>query len=242
MPSNEIGGTILEKKSTGRKKSVKDEIAAGVRPKAKAKGEATTKKSTNITSKPAPKKDDVLPKDNVKALPKDKQLVYITANQVSDVKTIQVDVSKIKATSKTIYVADIHALNPDILATVYWIVMPNTPHVVLRITEEQYNDLLVMKEARKMKHLVTVVDNAVFPSLSYGSWSINEINDFPTEKQIREFDAKFKSMKLNFHNQPVVGEVVATNMDEEDFEIDFSEDDADDNDEDEEFDFSEEED
>ena len=236
----------MEKKSSSRKKSVKDEIIAGVRPKVKAKGEATTKKSKEklkVVDKPTTKEKkqeaSTEVKDVIKALPKEKQAVYITATQVGATSTLQVDISKITATSKCIYVADIHALNPHILATVYWVIMPNTPHVVLRVTEKQYNDLLVMKGARRMKHLVTVVDNAVFPSLSYGSWSVDEINDFPSEAQIRQFDAKFKSMKLNFHNQPVIAEVAAASMEDEDeLEIDFSEDDADDNNEEEEFDFS----
>lgn len=230
-----------------RKSSVKDAIKAGVRPKKmsiKSDGSKKKAKAKVDVKKEAPSNKV---QDIVAALPEHKQKNYVKANAVGETKQIKVDINDITATSQVLYVADIHALNPQILATAYWIIMPNTSNVVLRVTKDDYEELLTRKEAQSMNHLYSVVDNAVYPSLTYGSWKLKDIKNFPTLEQIDEYDAKFRTMEVSIHNQPIVGliasndEVAATSDDneEDEFEIDFSDDEGDDVIEEDEFDFAE---
>lgn len=254
----------MSKKLESRKGSVKDAIKAGVRPKktkkevaaknaakreiAAAAGEAAAtetpvqKATRAVRASKENKSVEAKAHDTVSTLPEKQQHSYIKAKITGEVRMIDVDIKTIKATSQTVYVADIHAQNPDILSIVYWIIMPNTQHVVLRVLKEDYEALLKRKEAQSMNHLYSVVDNAVFPSLTYGSWKLNDIKDFPTQDQIREYDAKFRTMDVVIHNQPVVGKVSDKESveedEDEDFEIDFTLD-GDEEDEQDEFDFEE---
>ena len=252
----------MEKKSKTRKTSVKDAVKAGVRPKKTTTRKAAALKeieaaSGEVAATAAPLKESPVQKatkavkaakakqaseDVVAALPESKQRSYIKAKIVGETKEVEVDIKTITATSQTVYVADIHAQNPDILATVYWVIMPNTQYVVLRVSKEDYEELLKKKEAQSMKHFYSVVDNAVFPSLTYGSWKLSEIKGFPTLDQIDEYDAKFRTMDVFIHNPSVKATISdkeqAEADEDDDFEIDFSLDEGD-ADEEDEFDFEE---
>lgn len=246
-----------------RKSSVKDAVKAGVRPK-----KTTTKKdaalkeiatsSDEVAVTLAPEKESPVKKaikavkaaksapaskvqDVVSTLPEHKQGTYVRAKSVGETKTIQVNINDITATSQSVYVTDIHAANPQVLATVYWIIMPNTSNVVLRVTKEDYENLMKRKEAQSMSHLYSVVDNSVFPSLTYGSWKLKEIKGFPTAEQIDEYDAKFRTMEVYLHNQPVIAAIQQKQEEEDEFEIDFYDDDdeGDAIEEEDEFDFEE---
>ena len=220
-------------------KSVKDAIKQGVKPKKKAKGNVVGVKVTGTPKQKSPseKVESVVP-----SLPAEKQGLYINATRVSENKPIRVKATDIAATSKQVYVNDIHSANPQILAVNLLLIIPNSAHIILKVSEQEYTKLLASKEAKSMNHLYSVVDNAVYPSLTYGSWKLDEITgELPTLDQIDEYDAKFKKMDVFFHNQPVYGSVILG--EDDDLEIDFSEDDEDEDDaseEDFEIDFSEE--
>lgn len=183
-------------------KSVKQSIKEGIVPKGK--------KKSSKTGTAAPKKEvSNKVENNTTKLPAEKQGVYIVAKQVGEGKPIRVQVSDITATSQQVYVNDIHSANPEILAVNYYVIMPNTAHVVLRLSEKEYNELLAMKENKRMKNLYSVVDCAVYPSLTYGSWSLSEItNGLPDVDQVADYDAKFKKLDIQFHNQPVHAELM----------------------------------
>ena len=222
-------------------KSVKDAIKQGVKPKSKkGKGNVVGVKVTGTPTKKSPsdKVESIVP-----SLPAEKQGLYINATRVSENKPVRVKATDIAATSKQVYVNDIHSANPQILAVNLLLIIPNSAHIILKVSEQEYTDLLASKEAKSMNHLYSVVDNAVYPSLTYGSWKLREIKgELPTLDQIDEYDAKFKKMDVFFHNHPVYGSVIL-GEDEADLEIDFSEDEEDEDDaseEDFEIDFSEE--
>ena len=227
-------------------KSVKDSIKAGVVPKGKKSAKSKVKLTVDVKVK---KEVSSTVTDTVPKLPKEKQAVYITAKASGEAKPVKVKVNDIVATSQQVHVNDIHSANPEIFAKTYYIIMPNTTHVVLRLSEKDYNDFLASPEAKKVKHLYSVVDNAVFPSLTYGSWHLSEIaGELPDADQIMDYDEKFKKMDIHFHNQPVYGKLGFLEEDEMDFdfgedeedEIDFSDGDDELTDEEDEFDFSEE--
>lgn len=241
----------MEKNTKGRKASVKDAIKAGVRPKKTTTKELASEEvaATVVEETPvqkaikavsAGKKKAATPvnkmEDNIAALPESKQKVYIKAKAVGETKEVNVNIADITATSQNVYVADIHAQNAQVLATVYWVIMPNTQHVVLRVTKDEYDALMLKKEAKSMKHLYSVIDNAVFPSITYGSWKLSDIKGFPTLDQIDEYDAKFRGMEVNIHNAPNIASIQDDEEEEDDFEIDFEEDEEDED----EFDFEEE--
>lgn len=227
-------------------KSVKDSIKEGIVPK----GNKPVKSTGTTKTKKAKQEVSNTVADITSKLPDAKKAVYITAREINESKPIKVSIDDIKATSQYIHVNDIHSANPEILAKVYYIIMPNTNYVVLRLAEKDYNELLTKSTSKRINHLYSVVDHAVFPSLTYGSWKLNEIaGELPDADQVADYDDKFKKMDIHVHNQPV--HAVLDFVEEEDLDIDFSEDeddvdidfsDGDDEltDEEDEFDFSEE--
>ncbi len=146
--------------------------------------------------------------------------------------TSNVHLSDVKATSKSIYVDDIHHANPTVLQTIHWVHMPNTRHVVARVTEDEYERIYRMTK-EEINHYVNVVDCAVNPTLTYGSWLRKDIkNDFPSAAQIQLQDEEFKENPTNFHNPPVRLNFIEDEDTEEDMfdfgkddELDFSEED-----------------
>lgn len=155
----------------------------------------------------------------------------IICKDVGGVVPTKVALEDITATSKCIYVNDIHSANPEILQTIYWIIMPNTVHVLARVTKEEY-EYVVQKTGKQGKHLVSVVDCSVIPTLTYGSWKLKDIKgELPTTSQIEEEDENFRKNPTNFHNVPVKIEIyenelkaldevaAADETDDEEFEI-----------------------
>lgn len=165
------------------------------RAKAKAKPSADVKKKLPI-------------KDTTADLPENARNRKIVCKEVSEVEVLKVDIADITATSKTMYVDNIHSANPVIMQTIYWITMPDTRHVVARVTKEEYE--YVVGQLKKASHLVSVVDCAVTPTLTYGSWKISELKgELPSPDQIEMEDKKFKDNPTSLHNPPVAIELMA---------------------------------
>lgn len=200
------------------------------------KEKATITKKKNKSKKP---KKHLIPtgepiKDTTHKLPEQIQKKMIVCKEVGQYKTSQVELDEIKATSKQIYVDNIHHANPTILQTIYWIIAPESRHVVARVTKEQYEYILQNK--KNINHHISVVDCAVIPTLTYGSWKASEINgELPSAEQIKEKEEELKKNTAVIHNPPVKIELYkeeeddTTNDDElffgeEDF-IDFNEED-----------------
>lgn len=239
---------IIETEEAKRKEEKKEEVKPSKSPKVEAPDK---KKPSTGMKKGMPIKDttDQLPK-----LAQDRKIV---CKQVTEVGISRIDITDITSTSKQIYVDNIHSANPQILQTIYWIICPDTRHVVVRVEKDEYN--YVLKTSGKTAvHHISVVDCAVMPTLTYGSWKVDEVKgELPSPQQIEEKDEAFKKNPTNFHNPPVkvelyeaqqeaekaIKEASASKEDtqeEEDFDFDFSDEEEEDNEEEneeEDFDF-----
>lgn len=171
------------------------------------KTEAPIKEKLRKKQSRTGKEDYAKTLDNIpNLLPKEKAAQYIQTKNLIEGKKLAIDISSIATVSKQLYVNDIHSANPEILAKNFILICPNTPHVTLRIPEKDYMDLLNLPAAKKIKKLVTVIDLAVFPSLTYGPWHLQDIKDvLPDADQIADYDAEFKKRDVFFHNQSVYG-------------------------------------
>lgn len=165
-------------------------------------------------------------KDTTANLPDHAKARKIVCKETGEVEVLKVNLSDITATTKSIYVDNIHSANPQILQTIYWIIMKDSRHVVARVTKEEYE--YVLEQTKKLNHLVSVVDCAVTPTLTYGSWKAHEIKkELPSPDQIEEEDARFKNNPTGFHNPPILvslaeaEELTAAATEEEDEEWDF---------------------
>lgn len=181
------------------------------------KTEAPTKEKLRKKQSQTGKEGYAKTLDNIPSLlPKEKAAQYIQAKDLIQGKKLAVNISSITTVSKQLYVNDIHSANPEVLAKNFILICPNTPHVTLRIPEEDYMNLLNLPAAKKIKKLVTVVDLAVFPSLTYGPWYLQDIKDIlPDADQIADYDAEFKKRDVFFHNQSVYGVINEDDDDEE---------------------------
>lgn len=212
------------------------------------------KKETAVTTPEAPKKEEkkaapkkkkaVAPKvdsltDTSSKLPKAIAERKIVAKATGNVNTISVAIGDIKATSQCVYVDDIHHANPTPLQTIYWLILKNNAHVVVRVDSDVYDDVVKQTGAdgKTIPHLYSVVDCSVIPTLTYGSWKYHEIKGFPTMAQIKLQDTKMKQNDSFIHNHPVKIELYkgdttdVVEEEEDDAMFDFE-------DEDEEFDFA----
>lgn len=229
---------LLEEESKEGKKNIKKNKKKKVADVANKEIEDSKKEVAVTTEAPAPtKKKKVEPlKDTSDKLPKKVADRKVVATRVGDVRSTNVSVSDITATSQSVYVDDIHHANPTPLQTIYWLILKNNPHVVVRVEKSVYEN--VVSTVKNINHLYTVVDCSVVPTLSYGSWKLNEINEFPTSAQIKEQDSRFKKNPTMVHNPPVKIELYEEEADDElkdtqeDDTFDFNEEDDD------EFDFA----
>lgn len=168
-------------------------------------------------------------KDTTDKLPEHAKSRKIVCRETGEVEVLKVDLSDITATTKSIYVDNIHSANPHILQTIYWIIMKDSRHVVARVTQEEYE--YVVGQLKKVNHLVSVVDCAVTPTLTYGSWKLQDLKkELPSPDQIEEEDARFKSNPTGFHNPPILvalkeAEELSAAGVEEDEEWDFDDED-----------------
>lgn len=154
---------------------------------------------------------------------------------------LKVAIKDVRATSKQVYVDDIHHLNPTVLETNYMLILKNNPHVVVRVTEEVHSEVVQLTGA-KISHLYSAVDCSVIPTLSYGSWKLTEIKDeLPSVKQIAEQDVELKNNPAYVHNPPIKVELYVDKKDEEAEEETFDFFNEEDEEEDDAFDFGEEE-
>lgn len=166
--------------------------------------EAKRKKAKQKTTADVKKKLPI--KDTTADLPENARNRKIVCKEVSETEVIKVDIADITATSKTMYVDNIHSANPVIMQTIYWITMPDTRHVVARVTKEEYE--YVVGQLKKASHLVSVVDCAVTPTLTYGSWKISELKgELPSPDQIEMEDKKFRENPTSLHNPPIAIEL-----------------------------------
>lgn len=194
--------------------------------KAKSRTKVKPKAKESEEVPPQKKKIEGLPKkkqieDTTKNLPDKLAEQRVVCKEVGHTSVSKVALSDIVATSKSIYVDDIHHANPNVLQTVYWALMPNTRHVCARMTEEEYERVYKLT-ANKINHHVAVVDCAVSPTLSYGSWERKSLKkDFPSPDQIDLYDKKFKENPTMFHNPPVRLDIIDDTNEETDDEFDF---------------------
>lgn len=239
-----------KEKVKGKKKAKKKENPA-VEEVSKAK------KETAVTTPEAPKKEEKKTKKK-EAAPKSNPLVdtssklpkaiaerKIVAKSTGNVSNISITVADVKATSQCVYVDDIHHANPTPLQTIYWLILKNNTHVVVRADKDVYDEVVKLTGAdgKTVQHLYSVVDCSVIPTLSYGSWKLHEIKGFPTMAQIKLQDTKMKQNDSFIHNHPVKielfkGDTVEDLVDQEeddmfDFEdegdsFDFADDDGED--------------
>lgn len=204
--------------------------------KEKAVTTKSKKKKAKTVDKPKPAatpKEEL--KDTSSNLPDKIASRKIVAKEVNTKENTRVELNTIQATSQQVYVDDIHHANPTALQTIYWIIMPDTRHVVLRVTKEQYEE--IVKKKPNMNHLVSFVDCSVYPTLTYGSWKLDEIQGgFPDNEQLKEQEARFKRNPTMFHNRPVKIELYEEeptddikeeefDFEDEEFDFDFGEDD-----------------
>jgi hypothetical protein len=215
------GGDIMDKGKKGKgkvKTKVKDKDKSTIAPttteeaskKKQPKTEETPKKKA--TKKPGLEKKEAL-KDTSEKLPSVIKERKIVCKEMGAVSVSKVEIDEIVATSKYLYVDDIHSANPKVLQTVYWVIMPDSRLVVARISEDEYNYL--RNKGKKVTHHVAVVDCSVVPTLTYGAWIVEQLKkDFPSPAQIAAADEEFKKNPTNFHNPPVRLEIVEAQEEE----------------------------
>jgi hypothetical protein len=256
-----LGQVVKKKKAKASKKSSADVLdtieTEETKPKKKKKQKKKAEEKPKPKAKETPKSNGAV-KDTTHKLPSTAASKKIVCKEVGSPSVTRVDVHDIKGTSKQVYVDNIHSANPQTLQVIYWVICPDTRHVILRVTEDQYQETMKALGKNATHHL-SVVDCAVVPTLTYGSWQVRDIKgDFPSPQQIAEQDKAFKSNPTMFHNPPVTVELyeaqkqleeaeqqVATAEDpqEEDFIMMEDEDEEDmdfsDGDEEDAFDFSE---
>lgn len=220
--------------TTGKKKKVKGKKDAQEKKKNK---KPKVKNNQPNEKKPAdPKKKQLPESDTSNELPPIIKEKKILARNVDRVQPIKVGFEEVAATSQSIYVDDIHHANPTRLQTIYWIIMPNTSHIIARVSKEQYEEILQKKPT--INHHVNVVDCSVVPTLTYGSWKVSQLKDgFPSMKQIEAQDEEFKNNPTRIHNQPVKIELIEKQMLEQSQKETDSNESNDDNEKDEDEDF-----
>lgn len=140
--------------------------------------------------------------DTSKNLPEPVQSRKVLCKQVGLTRPTPITLDDVTATTKSIYVDDIHHANPTHLQTIHWVILKDHPVVIARVEQSEYESIL--KERPKLNHLVSVVDCSVVPTLTYGSWKASQLSSgFPTAKQIAERDEEFKTNPTVLHNPPV---------------------------------------
>ena len=196
--------------------------------KAKAKKKPSSQKTTEQQVASRTKKQKPLA-DTTSALPDTLSQQRIVCQEVGNTTPTNITLDEINGTSMSIYVDDIHHANPSVLQTIYWIHLKNHRYVIARVSEKQYE--IICQNKPRITHLVSVVDCAVTPTLSYGSWKRHELkNDFPSAQQISAKDEAFQENGTNFHNPPVKIELLDVETDNDsddssDEEWDFSDED-----------------
>lgn len=181
--------------STGtKKKGTKKKVAT-------KKKKAVKAKSTDAEAV-APKEEETLP-----GLPPQVEGKKIRCTDPMDKRSYaNVDMSAIKATTKTIYVHDIHDANPQHLEEEYGLLLTDSRFVYAKTTKEDYEK--VVKE-KKVNHHITVVDCSVFPTLSYGFTSAKLANgEFPNLAEIEAMDVKFRQNPTGYHNPSIIARLV----------------------------------
>ena len=127
----------------------------------------------------------------------------------------KVTLKDIKATNKTVYVHDIHDANPQVLETMYWVVLRDHRFVCAMVSKEDWE--YIVNNGSGIRHHLRVVDCGVFPTLSY-SFNLMELEngEFPTLAEIEEKDEEFRNNPTNFHNPSLIVKLVKTKSESSD--------------------------